>query len=301
MSTAIDAEPTPCAAGDLFVYKNAAVEAVLRKQLFFIIGCQKSGTTWLQHLLNGHPEVACDGETAFVRWALGPLKQAVKTYNEKQKVGDDARLDAGDAQYLFAVMFSLVLARWGLKEGITCVGEKTPEHSTSAEMLASVFPEAKFVHIIRDPRDIAVSGWFHNLRKKGEAFHTQFATLTDYARFIAKVQWPTMLGRSRAVGKAHPERYLELRYEDMLADPQPHVAEILRFLGVDAEAEAVTTCLEAGSFRKLSGGRDSGSEDRGSFFRKGVSGDWKNHLDDEAVAVFPELVGETMRELGYEC
>ncbi|MFG0251715.1 MAG: sulfotransferase family protein [Phycisphaerales bacterium JB038] len=300
MNTAIDAEPATCAAGDLFIYKNAAVEAVLRKQLFFILGCQKSGTTWLQHLLNGHPEIACNGETVFVHTVLAPLNEVVKKYNKAQKIGQAAQLDGADAQYLFSVVFSLVLAKWGLAEGITCVGEKTPEHSTSAEMLATVFPSARFVHIVRDPRDIAVSGWFHNLRQKGDAFHKRFATLTDYARFIAKVHWPTMVGRSRVVRNAHPERYLELRYEDMLTEPEARVAEILTFLGVDAGAEAVGACLEAGSFKKLSGGRDSGSEDRGSFFRKGVAGDWKNHLDEAAAAVFPQYLGEAMCELGYE-
>ena len=75
---------------------------------------------------------------------------------------------------------------------------------------------------------------------------------------------------------------------------------MLEFLGVGTDEECVTRCLEGGSFEKLARGRRCGEEDRASFFRKGVVGDWKNHLDESALACFMQHGGTLLRELGYE-
>ena len=57
--------------------------------------------------------------------------------------------------------------------------------------------------------------------------------------------------------------------------------------------------IEAGAFETLSGGRSRGNEDTGSFYRKGIVGDWKNYFDEDCSRAFMENGGELLEELGY--
>ncbi len=63
-------------------YRSAldASEALATRQIFFVVGCQKSGTTWVQHLLDGHPNVACHGEGHFTDLLLTDLSSLFERY-----------------------------------------------------------------------------------------------------------------------------------------------------------------------------------------------------------------------------
>ena len=60
----------------------------------------------------------------------------------------------------------------------------------------------------------------------------------------------------------------------------------------------IKDCIETAAFSKVSG-RSSGSEDQRSHFRKGIVGDWRNHLDDATQAMFQKHAGELLKDLGY--
>lgn len=276
-----------------------AIESTIRKQIFFVVGSPKSGTTWVQNLLDAHPHIACRGETHFAPF-LQPIEQIVQVFNQQKRGESMPSLDDHDAVYLFANMFALILSKWGAGDEIACVGEKSPQHAAYAELLASVFPQSRFVHIVRDPRDVAISGWYHNLRKNTSEFCKQYPNLTTYSRFIIDSIWPAHVNGARKVREIDPRRYFEVRYEDLLAEPENIVSEMLRFLGTDDAPEHVQQCLHASSFERNTNGRSRGEEDLGSFYRKGVAGDWKNHLTDEQNAMFIEKLAGVMSELGYE-
>jgi len=115
---------------------------------------------------------------------------------------------------------------------------------------------------------------------------------------------------------------LELRYEAMLNDPAAACRQLLMTIVAgnraaleppngcsDALAEdsadltaadVIRRCIDAASFARLSGGRDRGMEDRGSFFRKGVAGDWRRWLSLEQQAWYAASpAGALLRDLGY--
>jgi hypothetical protein len=146
---------------------------------------------------------------------------------------------------------------------------------------------------------VAVSGWFHNIRFSGDKFKQRFPDMPSYIKYLIQHHWLPYINSARAFGKQFPERYFELKYEDLHADAVDVTARLFTFLGVDATESSVQQCLDAASFKNLAKGRDEGQEDRGSFFRKGVTGDWKNHFDAQSEAVFMELGGTMLRELGY--
>ena len=68
---------------------------------------------------------------------------------------------------------------------------------------------------------------------------------------------------------------------------------------MSATSEMVRRCKDAAEFRRWSGGRDKGEEDKTSFFRKGLVGDWKSYFDDASFDVFRKQTGDLLDELGY--
>lgn len=298
------AKPTASSGGEndlraLFARQAAEADRVLAMDHFFIVGCQKTGTTWLQALLNGHPDICCSGEARLGGWLLPQLAQAVRSYNEGQRMGDLGSLDGDNVAQLFRVASALVMAKWTSGRTVRFMGEKTPEHALCMNFLGQAFPGAKFIHTIRDPRDAAVSGWKHNLREGKPEFARQFPTFAAYVEYFAAQHYVRYVQSARAWGEANPARYTEVRYEDLHARPHDEARRALEFLGADASEAGVRACLEAGSFERLSGGRKRGEGDDASHFRKGLVGDWQSDFDEASLVALEKHAGPMMRQLGY--
>ena len=276
---------------------------IFDKQLFFIIGVAKSGTTWLELLLDAHLEIACKGEAHFGDVLRQSFREALNDYNARLKeVGghtNEMRYDARDHDHLMITGIGLMYAKWADDPAIRCIGEKTPAHLRTMPLLNRYFPEAKFIHIIRDGRDAAVSGWFFNVKRNPAAAKSEFGDLAGFVRYFAG-SWAEKVQSAREFAETLGDRYLELRYEQLVGDPEAEVVRMLDFLGADAAPAAVAKCLEGSRFDKLAGGRKPGEEDAASFYRKGVVGDWQNHFDNADVAAFEESAGALLKELGYE-
>jgi len=146
---------------------------------------------------------------------------------------------------------------------------------------------------------VVTSGWFHNTRVSPDWLKEHYPTFPEYAGKVGGF-WAKDVRAGRDFGRDHLEGYLEVRYEDLIADPAREAARILAFLDVDADVAAVADCIEAASFERVSGGRKTGEESRASHFRKGAVGDWRNHFGADAEAAFAKEAGAMLRELGYE-
>ncbi len=271
---------------------------VSERQVFFVMGCQKSGTTWVQRLLDGHPHVCCGGEGHFGDVAGPILERAVKTYNDLPKT--NASFGGQDLLSLVRLFADRILAGYlaGSEnpKAVTALGDKTPETALTVPIMDALYPGARYIHIIRDGRDGAVSGWAH-LQRLGTA--DRFKTFADYAAYFAEHHWVPYITAARRAGTALKDRYLELRYEQLHAEPKVHARRLLEFLGVDAADEHVAACVEAAAFSRVSKGRRRGEEDRSSHFRKGIVGDWANHFDRDALGRFEAATRGMLRELDY--
>ncbi len=283
---------------------GARIDGLLEKPLCFVVGCQKSGTTWVQAILDGHPEVACHGETALAQVVLPVVSQLVSTFNQQQQYRH-AQFNASDpltevdGHALFKIISAYLLSRHVDLNAVSCVGEKTPEHAMVMPQLYNEFPHSKFIHVIRDGRDAAVSGYFHNVRQNGQAFSEQFPDMATYITYFAQSHWKPYIMAARAFGHARPNAYHELRYETLLTDTPTCIRNMLEFLNVDASKAKVDACLHAGDFGTMTGGRSRGDENRESFFRKGVAGDWQQHFDAACHDAFNNQAGDLLNELGY--
>ncbi len=285
---------------------RAAVDRVLARRLFFVGGFPKSGTTWVQLLLDAHPGIGCRGEGHLAN-RLAPALAGVLEGHNALLANKHAHIFAGmaafpavsaaQARYLLVSAIALLLDA-AHPAGKPVIGEKTPDNARHFATLAGLFPAAKFVHVARDARDCAISAWFHNHRTNPAATLRRFPTLAAFARFTAR-SWADSAAIAAGFIAAHPGRCHELRYEDLLARPRETLGPLVYFLGADASPPLVDACARAADFATLSGGRARGEEDRAAFFRRGEAGDWRRHLSAAEAAEVLAIAGPAMARYGY--
>jgi len=270
--------------------------------VFFVCGAPKSGTTWLQRILDAHPEVCCSGEGHFVGRFTAPLARIVNTYNsglavETEQVYEGRPYYQPISQPEFDELAGgFILKRMSARADARTrwVGYKTPIYTRQLDQLHRIFPEAKIIHIVRDPRDVAVSRMGHNRRA---GISNVFEPQTDEHRQTieaAVTLWVEAVTAIDAFAQAHPTLTHELRYGDLHTDPIGVTTELFRFLGAPVEPVLVEQIVAATTFKAMAG-REPGHEDAGSFLRKGVVGDWKAQLPPQSAQFIAENCGELMR------
>jgi hypothetical protein len=271
------------------------IARLARGRLFFVGGAPRSGTTWLQQILDSHPEVSCRGEGLFMQALAQPLAamMAERRRALEAKNGTVMRHTGGyplpepeDVEHLIGTAVLLSLRRQVAGGAFQAVGEKTPENVFFYPRLKALFPGAKLVAIARDPRDVLTSAW-HFFRSDGgdEAAKVEFV----------RQAMPSIAEGARALialRRAHPADTVLVTYEGLQATPAPIVAGLFAFLGVANDRPVVEHCLAQTAFARLAGGRAKGEGRDGSFFRKGVVGDWRSTLS-------PEINEMMLAELGW--
>ena len=275
-----------------------------RCQLFFVGGAPRSGTTWLQYLLDSHPEVCCRGEGLFMKHLAEPLDTvmaarsqvlAAKNTTVFRHGGGYALPPPEDVELLLGTAVLAALERQCTGKACRAVGEKTPENVFLFTRLKRIFPSAKFIGIARDPRDVLSSAWHFFPRSppqdevaaKTTFISTAFPALDNGAR--------TML----ALAQQFPSDCMNVTYERMREATAPVAAALFRFLGVAAGDDLVADCVARTSFATLTGGRSPGEVQSGSFFRKGVVGDWHSTFTPEMNALILDRLGWMYPHFGW--
>ena len=310
-----------------------------RTPVFFVVGQQKSGTTWLMRMLDAHQEILCRGEGRFfgADWRqkairrIDPSRPPSSLYNavldakylkfwvERSVWSRDGSADEHLTNLTRAAIDYFLLGELA-RSGKRLVGDKSPLLvPETIEEIYAIYPEARVIHIIRDGRDAAVSALHHswNFGKKGksdevaakrQAYREDRAQMLNSGESVfagnslarMAAEWATRVGRTVEDGPALlGDNYAEVRYEDLLVRPEAEVQRLLEFLGAAADDVSVRRCVEAASFERLSRGRERGEEDPSSFFRKGVAGDWRDTFTEQDRRVFEEAAGDLLAKLGY--
>jgi hypothetical protein len=274
-------------------------------QLFFVGGAPRSGTTWLQYLLDSHPEVSCRGEGLFMKHLAAPLDDLMKTRRDAIEAKNSTVFrraagyplpDPDDADFLLGTAVLLALEHQRAGKSSRAVGEKTPENVFFYGRLKRLFPLAKFIGIARDPRDLLTSAWHY--------FHKPAAGESEVAAKIAFIRsaFPSLDQGARtmlALRQQYPSDCAIVTYERLHEAPAPIAAQLFQFLGVSDNPETVAECVAQTSFAALSGGRSPGISETGSFFRKGVVGDWRSTLTPEMNEMVLQQLGWMFSEFGW--
>jgi len=259
----------------------------------FIVGAPRSGTTLLRSILNRHPAIGLCDETYYFyyvyhrRRAFGDLavesnrRRVVDRYLETHRIRRlgleeeplrEALLEQGRD---YASLFLALLAFYARSQGKTRCGEKTPQHAFETEHLRRMYPDARLLHLVRDPRDVVAS-----LQRMPWASQRPGVNARLWRSCVAAAE--------RAAAGAG---FLRVSYESLVESPAQEVERICEFLG-EAFDPAM---LEA------SGGR----ADRWWFQRaqEPVRRDrrerWREELREEQVAAVESIAGPWMDTLGY--
>jgi hypothetical protein len=177
-----------------------------------------------------------------------------------------------------------VYAEYAAQRGKPRAADKTPRNVLHIERLAAAFPEARFVHLVRDGRDVVPSVLEHLLGPD------HFTAGVDY--------WQERVQAGRRAGAAlGPARYVEVRYEDLVARPAETLARLGPFIGV-----ADTTPMlgyQQHATAVLATVWDSRRHERIAAPPAGVR-DWRVSLEPHRVQLFEALAGSTLEDFGYE-
>ena len=277
---------------------SRALSAIAERQLFFIGGAPRSGTTWLQQIFDSHPDACCKGEGLFAKDLYPPLeaamvarRRALETKNQGlfRHTGGYPLPTPEDTEFLAGTAMLLAFSQQAGAKNCRAYGEKTPENVFFFGRFRALFPRARFIAIARDPRDVLTSAWY--FFRKPPAGADDRAGKMDFIRSAL----PSLAEGARAMlafGERHPDAYRMVTYENLRRDPEPAVGALFRFLGLSDSAETVRVCLAETSFAQATGGREAGVAQNGAFLRKGVVGDWRNTLT-------PEMNDLILRELGW--
>lgn len=214
----------------------------------FLVGCARSGTTLLQRIVNAHPQIAVmpeldwitncfhDGETWLGREGRVTREQAAELAAHKRfrqfEVSREELLGllGSDEPVPYVVFLCGLFALYGKIKGKPLVGSKTPTYVSRILALHAVWPEAKFIHLIRDGRDVCLSvlNWDHAYRTAG-----RHATWAEDPVSTVALWWERKVRLGRQRGRTlDPDLYYEVRYEHLIARPAEECAKLCAFLGV---------------------------------------------------------------------
>jgi hypothetical protein len=169
-------------------------------------------------------------------------------------------------------------------------------------------PGDKGLIVIRDPRDRMISwmfsiGYSHRPGGVGTVDmwrELYFATVPPKRLLLGMLEFSRMRGSFESWIKLVPDdATLLTRYEDLISDQKNEFRKIFDFLGWQIPDEAVTAAVDRLSFEKRSG-RERGEANIYSHYRKGISGDWRNHFTREFGEIFETRFPNILTSLGYE-
>lgn len=278
-------------------------------QVFFVVGAQKSGGTWLQRSLNSIEGIHCLGEGHFIDKLVMPIAQTRYEYNQMMQVVQE-RVYEGNGFYgpIPDQEFINTMRSWILNmmirnaqttnDQILALGDKTPANSFHIPTLRKLFPRCRFIHLLRDGRDVAVSAFRHRERIQAESGQNGASLDESAPQLLA-----TWAGCTRAVRKAEMAGIPihTVRYETMLDNSEAILRSCVDYLlpDNDISEEQILGAVESNRFQVLSGGREPGSIDGNSNLRRGVAGGWKDELNPAVVEHFNPEDRELLESLGY--
>ena len=264
----------------------------------FIVGSFRSGTSLLATLLNEHPRIAIPvTETNF-------LTNLVRAFGDPPRLDEEGRLDQFYVRFCdtlffdwrrrqgvvmskrdlseradlnsWASIFEAILKFYAPKNLTTDMiwGDRSPGHLTAIKLLKSVCPAAKFLHIIRDPRDVCLSAkknWGKSLYRSASL-------------------WQQRVAAGRRAGATLAEDYHEVAFESLLEDPRATLKAVCDHLQVDFTDAMLNISVAYTSNGDARGAREIVRHNKGKY---------RSQLPVRTIRRIEEIVYPTATEAGY--
>ena len=280
--------------------------SVNQNPYLFVVGCPRSGTTLLQRMLDNHPWLAVANDSHFIGEAIDGLDvgidptltpsmvQNVRSYYCIGRLGlPDGAFDRTALHArTYAEFVSLLFSELAKLHEKPLAGEKACPYIWHLRLLSSLFPRARFVHIIRDGRDVALSALNWARDDKGPG---RYALWRDEPVAVCALWWTRLVEIGRRDGEElGSSRYHEVRYEDLVARPEEELRRIADFLALPYAAEMLT--YYEGKVRDEP---ELSSKKRWLPPTPGLR-DWRRDMERRDLELFEALAGDLLSDLGYE-
>lgn len=254
----------------------------------FLTGFARSGTTWVNRLMLDYFDAGFVNEGQFI---IG-FGRRIRRYGDLAIAGNRERLvrDLAKDRFFsilssnykvdmdwnrisgsagtFAEVVKDILSQIAEQTGKRRIGSKYPVFGRHLDLLNELFPDCRVIHVVRDGRDCALS---HK--------HVTWGHQNTYS---AAAHWRAYIRMTRHSAKAMADRYLEVRYEDLLLEPQATMRTLERFITGTLEYEITKRFVEDGRLLKT---------DR--------AGRWRRDMPTRDQAIFEAVAGDTLKRCGY--
>lgn len=270
--------------------------AAVRFPYVFVVGCQRSGTTLLQRLLDNHPELAVTNDAQFISKGLrnevpatdpqltADMVIRVRDYHRFSRLGltDEKVIEAATAASTYGDFVHRLYVAVARQRGKRLVGDKSPQYSLQMPLLDRLFPDARYVHLIRDGRDNALA--FIDWAEKGHGPARHYELWSEEPVAVSAMWWARRVGTARRDGaKLGPHRYLELHYEDLVTQPAEILETITDFLELEYSPEMLRFHEKKKSWKPVTPRLRN----------------WRETLPERELMLFEALAGDLLDELAY--
>lgn len=263
----------------------------------FIIGSPRSGTTWLQIMLGAHAQVATTVElNLFEQYLIPWINSWKQSVARRDATGMHQGLpcvwqEEEFHNYLREFLSRIYLPLMENKPGATQLLHKSCDNSFYTSEILHLLPKTKFIHLIRDGRDVAVS-MMAAKQTIGEWGGTAERAATLWKDHVIAARKTQQYGN----------RFIEVRYEDLIANGPGTLEKIFNFCELPATRETAEKIYTDHEFSKMKRKRQE-SDHRykrpADHYRKGITGSWEGELNPADKYTIHKIAGDLLDELGY--
>jgi len=267
---------------------------------FFIVGAARSGTSLLSRIMNSHPHIAVPFEShiyhTFLPWLrhYGDLSRlenmacllddilATEMLRHWSPPADRAATLSAIRRHDLHGLVDGLFSSWARAQGKQRWGEKTPSHVRHWRQILQGFPEARFLHVVRDGRDVSLS-WIE-------------APFGPKNLFYAAQRWREYLAWVAELRAAVPAGQLvDVHYAELLAEPERTLERICEFLGEPFDPAMLEYYREAAPYP--TDARNIVALDQPLL--RDNSGKWRETLTPDELRVFETIAGDALEQYGY--
>lgn len=299
-------------------------------EYIFIVGMSRSGTTLMRNILNQSDLIAISRENHFLGHLMGSegMRQKFRKFGDLKEDANVHRLvdflysggseksswlRRSSAQWRWITrridrdvflarilatdrseraLFTIMMDLFAERKGKPIKGEKTPAHFRYADILLEWFPQARIIHMMRDPRGVYIS----ELRRRGKEAQSfpyrQLKALPFLLKIYILLQttltWPESARKAGELSRKYPGQYRVQSFEDLVRNPAEQVRELCTFLDVPFQTSMLEQEVVSQGFQEKHSGFDAGAAER-----------WRKHIGSLADRWFRFWFHLEMGKFGY--
>ena len=260
----------------------------LKAPPIFIVGAARSGTTWVHNIFKNHPLVA----SIYESWLFTPDHGLQPLFNEAHN--PDGRSGLGNVmvrEQRLALVRDLAINIMSnvIEPHHQFLVEKSPSHVFAVPFIREVFPDSRFIHVIRDGRDVNVS-----VQAAVNSWMPYWKNSFGASIRVSASAWKSAVNQFRLQTPSLGQDFIEVRYEEIHAEPVKLYKRMFDFCEIPYDDRILADIFQATDFElNYRGGEDK-------FRRGGRIGDWRTRFSSLDALIFKRVAGDLLIELGYE-